>query len=364
MFLRLIFVIVLLSVILGGIFGWKHLQQQQAAAMQGPPPPASVAFATVQTADWQPKLHAIGTLVATKGVDVTAEVSGVVREILFESGQAVSDGNVLVRLDDTVDRADLRGLLAERRLAGIKYRRLAKLLKEKSVSQSDVDEAKAELDNSSAQVASKRAVIDKKEIKAPFGGYLGIRAVDMGQFVQPGDPLVPLQTLDRLYVDFSLPERHLPELVVGRSLEVTSAAAPGHRFRATISAMNPGVDVATRTIKLRATLDNNQQLLRPGMFVEVDLLLEARAAVITVPRVAVSFAPYGDSVFLIEEQEGALKVRRQPIRVGGIQGNDIEVAEGLEVGQRVVLAGQVKLRNGQAVQLDNGVLPTAGELGK
>ncbi len=364
MFLRLVFVILLLGAILGGIFGWKQHQQRQAAARQVPPPPATVANTKVKASNWQPKLHAIGTLVATKGIDVSAEVQGVVRKILFESGQAVSEGHVLVHLDDSVDRAELRGLLAEQRLAVIKYRRLSKLLKDRSVSQSDVDEAKAELDSSSAQVAGKRALIDKKSIKAPFSGYLGIRAVDVGEFVQPGAALVPLQTLDRLYVDFSLPDRHLRSIGIGQRVKVIGAAASGHVFNGTIDAMNPGVDVATRTIKLRASLDNPGHLLRPGMFVEVDVLLPAKARIMTLPRVAVSFEPYGDSVFVIEERDGRLTVQRQRIEVGAVQGDEIEIVEGLEIEQRVVLAGQVKLRNGQAVQIDNSVLPDAGMLGK
>ncbi len=364
MLVRLLLVIFLLAAIFGGIFGWKLHQQQQAAAQRTAPPPATVAYAAVSETDWQPKLHAIGTLVATKGIDVSAEVSGMVRAILFESGQAVAEGDVLIRLDDSVDQADLQGLLAEQRLANIKYQRLDKLIKERSVSQSDVDQAKAELDNSSAQVSSKRALINKKSIKAPFGGYRGIRAVDVGQFVQPGAALVPLQTLDPLYVDFALPERHLPNLSVGQALTVSSAAAPGRLFDGLISAINPGVDVATRTIKLRAALDNPEHLLRPGMFVEVDVLLPTRHSLLTLPRVAISFAPYGASVFVIAEQQGQLTVRRQPVTVGVVQGDDIEISTGLESGQRVVLAGQVKLRNGQAVQLDNSVLPSGGELGQ
>ncbi len=364
MLLRLLIVVLLLTAILGGIFGWKDYQQRQASSRQVQPPPATVAYTSVRASNWQPKLHAIGTLVATRGINVTAEVQGVVRKILFESGQAVSEGDVLVRLDDTVDQAKLQGLRAEQRLAGIKYHRLNKLLKERSVSLSDVDEAKAELDNSSAQVSGKRALIAKKVIKAPFGGYLGIRSVDLGEFVTPGAALVPLQTLDQLYVDFSLPERHLQSIRVGQQAQVISAAAPGHLFTGTIAAMNPGVDVATRTLKLRASLDNPDHLLRPGMFVEVDVLLPSRTQVLTLPRAAISYAPYGDSVFVIQEQDGQLSVQRQRISVGAVQGEEIEILDGLEIGQRVVLAGQVKLRNAQAVQIDNSIVPGEGALGK
>ncbi|MEJ2576876.1 MAG: efflux RND transporter periplasmic adaptor subunit [Gammaproteobacteria bacterium] len=364
MLLRLFVVVVLLSAVFGGIFGWKYYQQQQAGARQGPPPPATVAHVTVKETRWQPELKTVGTLVSSSGIDVTAEVSGVVREILFESGEPVAKGEVLLRLDDAVDQAELLGLVAEQNLARIKYRRLATLVKERSVSQSDVDEAKAELDNSTAQVASKQAIIEKKTIRAPFDGQLGIRSVDVGEFVQPGAALVPLQSIDRLYADFTLPERHLPALRVGQQVKAMAAAAPGRAFSGSITAMNPGIDVATRTIKLRAVIPNPERLLRPGMFVEVGVEQPVREGVVTIPRAAVSFAPYGDSVFLIEEQDGRLTVQRQAIQTGAVSGDEIEVTEGLAPGQRVVLAGQVKLRNGQAVQLDNSVVPTGEALGK
>jgi membrane fusion protein (multidrug efflux system) len=364
MFLRLFFVLALLAVIFGGIFGWKHHQQQQAAAMQGPPPPANVAYVDVETRRWQPRLRAVGTLVASNGIDVTAEVSGVVREILFESGQPVAAGDVLVRLDDAVDQAELQGLQAEQKLAQIKYQRLSTLIKERSVSQSDVDEARAELDNMTAQVASKRALIDKKTVRAPFDGRLGIRAVDLGEFVQPGVALVPLQSIEQLYVDFSLPERQLPRVAIGQRVEVTATAAPGERFEGRVAAINPGIDVATRTVKLRADLPNPEGALRPGMFAEVALEQPAREGVITIPRTAISFAPYGDSVFVINEGEGGLTVQRQPVETGNVDGDLVEIVTGLEPGQRIVLAGHQKLRNGQGVELDNSVVPDGGALGK
>jgi membrane fusion protein (multidrug efflux system) len=318
----------------------------------------------VETRRWQPRLSAVGTLVASNGIDVTAEVSGVVREILFESGQPVAAGDVLVRLDDAVDQAELQGLQAEQKLAQIKYQRLSTLIKERSVSQSDVDEARAELDNMTAQVASKRALIDKKTVRAPFDGRLGIRAVDLGEFVQPGVALVPLQSIERLYVDFTLPERQLPRVAIGQRVAVSAAAAPGERFAGRVAAINPGIDVATRTVKLRADLPNPEGILRPGMFAEVALEQPPREGVITIPRTAISFAPYGDSVFVIDEGEGGLTVQRQQVETGNVDGDLVEIVSGLEPGQRIVLAGHQKLRNGQAVALDNSVVPDGGALGK
>jgi membrane fusion protein (multidrug efflux system) len=364
MIVRLLLLILLLSAIFGGIFFWKAEQQRQAAAMQMAPPPAAVAATEVRAVEWQPRLRAVGSLVAEQGIQITTEVEGLVREIHFDSGQRVEAGQLLLRLDDSVEQAELQGLLAEQRLAAIKHRRLAELLKDRSVSPSDVDEAKAQLDNASAQVAGKRAALAKKRIVAPFSGYLGIRAVDQGQFVEPGTALVSLQTLDRLYLDFSLPERHLREVSVDQKVEIVSAAFPDNPFSGRIAAINPAVDQASRSLMLRAVLDNPEHLLRPGSFVEVAVLLPNRDSVLVVPRVAVTFAPYGDAVFVIEEQAGSLLVRQQQVTTGAVLGDDIEIVAGLELGQRLVLAGQVKLRNDQQVQIDNEVLPVGGTPGK
>jgi membrane fusion protein (multidrug efflux system) len=355
---RLILVLILLALIFGGIFYWKQRQQQQTAVrMSQPPPPAVVAVTQVKSERWQPRLRAVGTVSAIQGISVTNEVAGMVREILFESGQSVSQGDRLVQLDDSVDKAELRGLIAERDLAAIKFRRLAKLLKERSISQSDYDEAKAQLESAEARVATKRAVIGKKAVRAPFDGMLGIRMADIGDYLPPGSPIVPLQALDPIYVDFSLPERHFARIRTGQPIRVTLAAQPGRVFDGRISAINPGVEEATRSIRLRATLANPQQRLRPGMFAEVEVLLPGREGVLTIPRVAVTYTPYGDSVFLLEEAGDELKVQRRQIETGDARGQTVEVLEGLDVGERVVLAGQVKLRNGQAVRIDNSVVP-------
>ena len=260
---RLTAVLILLSLVFGGIFYWKQQQQQVAAQMRQPPPPASVAVTEVRNESWQPRLKAVGTVSATQGIFVTNEVAGIVREILFASGQKVEAGEVLVRLEDSVDEADLRGLQAERDLARIKFKRLAKLVQDRSVSQSDYDEAKAELDGAEAKVASKRALIDKKSIRAPFDGTLGIRSVNVGEYLAPGAQLVPLQALDPVYVDFFLPERHFAQLHSGQLVEVRVTARPDQVFQGEITAINPGVDEATRSIRVQATLANPEQLLRP-----------------------------------------------------------------------------------------------------
>jgi membrane fusion protein (multidrug efflux system) len=357
MLLRLIFVILFLGAILGGIFFWKQQQMQQQAAMGGPPPPPVVAAADVRQEDWQPRLTAVGSLVATQGIFVTNEVAGQVREIHFESGQSVDKGDPLVQLDDSVDQADLRGLIAQRDLAQIKVERFGKLLKDRSASQSDYDEASAVQDSAKAAVAAKEALIAKKRITAPFGGQLGIRILDLGEYLAPGSRIVPLDALEPIFADYSLPERHLPQIAVGKQVLVQVAAYPGKDFEGTIMAINPGVDVKTRSIKVRAILQNKERLLHPGMFAEVSTLLPAREHLLTLPRIAITFAPYGDTVFLINEQDGQTMVERRQVTTGQVQGGRVEILDGLVPGDRVVMGGQIKLRNGQPVTVDNSVVP-------
>lgn len=364
MLLRLFLILLFLGLVLGGIFGWKQHQMQQQAAMGGPPPPPVVASAEVRQEDWQPRLRAVGSLVATQGIFVTNEVAGQVRGLHFESGQTVRKGDLLVQLDDTVDQADLRGVLAQRDLARIKLGRFGKLLKDRSASQSDYDEAKAELDSAEASVAAKEALIAKKRITAPFDGDLGIRILDLGEYLAPGSRIVPLDALDPIYADYGLPERHLPYIAVGKRVVVKVAAYPDLEFDGTIAAISPGVEEQTRTVKVRAILENGERLLRPGMFAEVSTVLPARDGLLILPRITISFAPYGDTVFLVTEQDGQTIVERRQVTTGQVQEGRVEILKGVALGDRVVMAGQVKLRNGQAVTIDNSVVPPAdGPLG-
>jgi membrane fusion protein (multidrug efflux system) len=364
MLARLLVVVLLLGLLLGGIFYLKQQQTAQQAAMGGPPPPPVVAVADVRREDWQPRLRAVGSLVATQGIFVTNEVPGQVREIDFESGEGVRRGDLLVQLDDSVDQADLRGLIAQRDLARIKLNRFGKLLRDRSASQSDYDEAKAQLDSAEAAVAAEEALIAKKRVTAPFDGMLGIRIVDVGEYLPPGSNIVPLQALEPIYADYALPERHLPQIAVGKEVVVRVSAYPDREFQGSIAAINPGVEERTRSVKVRAVLENGERLLRPGMFAEVATVLPARVGLATVPRTAISFAPYGATVFRIREEGGGATVERRQVTTGESRGGRVEIREGLQPGDRVVMAGQVKLRNGQAVTIDNSVVPPAdGPLG-
>jgi len=352
MWKRLFLVLFLLGAVLGGIFGWKFYQQQQQAAGQAGPPPPVVAVSEVKREVWPEYLKAVGSLVAVSGIDVTNEVSGQVRHIHFESGQIVSSGDVLVELDAEVDQAELEGLVAGQHLAQLKMDRVSRLISERSVSQAELDEARGALDDATAQVTAKQAVIAKKTIRAPFAGTLGIRRVDLGEYLAPGSPIVPLEALDPIYLDFSLPERLLARVAVDQEVRVSVQGYPGEDFGGRIEALNPGVDEGTRSLRLRAVLPNPDQRLRPGMFAEVRVVMPEPQQVLTLPATAVVYNPYGNSVFVVSDGEQGLTVQRRQVQTGEVRDGRVAVTEGLSAGDRVVSAGQMKLRNDMPVTID------------
>jgi membrane fusion protein (multidrug efflux system) len=354
---RLFVVVVLLLVVFGGVFGLWYQQMQQKAAARKPPPPATVAVSEVREETWPTYLGAVGSLAPVAGIDVTNEVPGKVSAIRFESGAFAKEGQLLIELDASADLAELEGLLAAQRLAKVKFNRLAELLPKKSASKADYDEAKALLDVAEAAAEAKRAVIAKKKVLAPFTGRLGIRKVDLGQYLAPGSPIVPLEALSPIYADFSLPERYLASLAVGQKVLVAVQAYPGESFEGRITALNPGIEQGTRTVKVRAALENPQERLRPGMFAEVQVLLAADRRVLTIPDTAITYAPYGDSVFLVVQGEQGLTVQRRQVETGETRKGRVAVAGGLALADRVVSAGQVKLRNGMPVALDDKPAP-------
>jgi membrane fusion protein (multidrug efflux system) len=354
---RMLLVLLALGMVLGAMFGWKFYQAQKMAILASmPPPPATVAAADVQTESWQPYLAAVGSLVAPHGILVTTEVAGIVSAIHFESGQPVEAGTLLLQLDDSVDEAELAGIVAERRLAELQFKRREGLLASKTISPSDVDEARLRLENAAARLAAKQAVIAKKRITAPFSGWLGIRQVDLGEYLQPGTAIVPLEALAPIYVDYALPERHLDRISVDQAVEIEVQAFPGEVFTGRITALNPGIDPGTRSLRIRATLENPQARLRPGMFAAVRTVLPQRPAVLTLPQTAITYNPYGDAVFVIEARETGLHVQRRQVETGGVRNGRVEIVQGLEAGEQVVAAGQVKLRNDQAVIVDNSIV--------
>jgi membrane fusion protein, multidrug efflux system len=354
--------IIFLSLLLfGGLFGWKFFQISQVIKNIPIPPPPVVAATTVQRSEWQSYLSGVGSLVAAAGIDVNSEVAGKVKALHFESGQQVQSGKLLVELDASTDEAELKGLEAAYQLERVKFARSQQLIARNFISKSDFDLNKATLDEAKAVAVAKKAVIEKKRIVAPFTGQLGIRKVNVGQYLAPGDAIVPLQQLQPIYADFTLPEQHLASLNVNQELTLTVQAFPGRTFTGRITAINSGIDESTRSVKIRATLDNAERLLHPGMFVAVQLLLNETKSVLTVPDTAISYNPYGDSVFVIESGKQGLTVQLKQIVTGETREGRVEIVKGLNEKDRVVSAGQVKLRNGMHVVLDKQ--PAPGERG-
>ena len=354
---RLLIVIVLLVIVLGGIFGVKYMQSRNMqAGMAKKFPPTTIAATEVIQESWIPTLRSVGSLDAINGISVAAEVNGIIKEIVFTDGEKVEQGSILVRLDDAVDTAALDALRAERRLAEIKFNRSKDLLKKQVTSKSEYDEAQATYEAAVARVKEQEAVINKKIIRAPFSGLLGISDVDIGQYLEPGDRIVSLQALDPIYVDYTLPERYLPQVAVGQEVHVKVEAMPNEIFRGKVSAIDADINRATRTLKIRATLSNEEQRLRPGMFAEVQTLHSESKQVLTVPRTAVSYNTYGDFVFVIaKQQDGSLRVKRHQVETGESRAGRIAILKGLEAGDQVVRAGLVKLREGMPVKIDNSV---------
>jgi membrane fusion protein, multidrug efflux system len=350
--------IIFLSLLLfGGLFGWKFFQISQMVKNIPIPPPPVVAATSVQRSEWDSYLTGVGSLVAVAGVDVNSEVAGKVKALHFESGQQVQAGKLLVELDTSTDEAELKGLEAAYQLEQVKFARSQQLIDRHFISKSDFDLNKATLDEAKAVANAKKAVIQKMRIVAPFAGFVGIRKVSVGQYLAPGDAIVPLQQLQPIYADFTLPEQHLSSLNVNQELTLTVQAFPGKVFDGRITAINSGIDVATRSVKIRATLDNAEKLLRPGMFIEVQLLLNDTKSVLTVPDTAISYNPYGDSVFVIQPDKQGFKVQLKQIVTGETREGRVEIVKGLNENDRVVSAGQVKLQNGMAVTLDKKPAP-------
>ena len=352
--------IVLFSLLLfGALFGWKFYQIKQAVSSMKPPPPPVVAVATVRTEEWESYLTAVGSLTSVAAIEVSTEVPGKIKALHFDSDQLIKRGQLLLELDASTDMAELAGYEADRKLAQVKYFRGQQLIQRNFISKSDYDLNKATLDQADAVVAAKKTLIEKKRITAPFTGRVGMRKVNIGQFISAGESIVTLQKLQPIYADFSLPEQHLGSIRLNQAVNLTVAAYPERTFTGRISAVNPGVDKSTRSLNLRATLDNPEQLLRPGMFADVRLLLNAKKTVLTVPDTAITYNPYGDSVFVVEEGKQGLTVKLKQVSAGETRSGRVEIVKGLNLDDRIVSAGQVKLRNGIQVALD--AKPAPGE---
>lgn len=352
---RFVIVIIFLGVVLGGIFGYKFYQfGQMQEQMSQPRPPAQVSAVQAKTEQWTPAIKAVGSIEAVNGVQIANEVPGVIETINFESGDTVKQGDILLRIDSAIDQAALRTRRAEAQLAQQEFKRVSDLLPKRAVSQSQYDEAKANFDAAQARVNEAEAQLSKKIIRAPFDGRLGIRMVDRGEYVATGTPIVEINMLDPIYVDYTLSEKNLPDVATGYPVLATVAAVRDRDFSGQVTAINTSVNPETRTVRIRATLDNQEQLLRPGMFATVMTRQPEDDEVVTVPRTAVSYNTYGDFVFVIgENDEGTQVVTRRTVVTGETRNTRVAILSGLEAGETIVSKGLLRLRAGQPVEIQD-----------
>ncbi|MDX1756445.1 MAG: efflux RND transporter periplasmic adaptor subunit [Marinobacter sp.] len=350
---RFLIVLIFLGVVLGGIFGYKFYQFGQMKEMFAQPqPPAIVSATTAREDAWTPAKKAVGSTLAVNGIAVANEVPGVVETINFESGDSVKAGDVLLRLNAAIDEAALRTRRAEAQLAEQEFKRVSDLLPRRAVSQSQYDEAKANFDAAKARVNEAEATLSKKVIRAPFDGTLGLRMVDQGEYLATGTAIVEINMLDPIYVDYTLSEKDLPLVQTGYQVEVTVAAMPDEVFSGEVSAINTSVNPETRTVRVRATIDNEAGKLRPGMFATIHTRQPEDTEVITVPQTAISYNTYGDFVFVIEPgEDDQLVVNRRTVETGQVRDGRVAVVNGLEAGEQVVSKGLLRLRAGQHVEI-------------
>ena len=373
---RMILMLIAVVLVFGGVFGIKAFFAKQTNTFfdNMPQPAVAVSSYAAKTQRWTDGGQAVGTFVAVNGTDVTTEAGGVIREILFDAGQPVSAGTVLVRLNTANEAATLRALETSAKLASVQAQRWQQLGKDKLVSLDDVQQRAAAAASARAQVDAQRALIAQKTIRAPFSGVLGLRKVNLGQYLAPGTPIVSLQQLDPIYLDFSLPEQQIGQLLEGSAIRATVDALPGKVFDGRITAIEPLVDASTRNFKAQATFDNPDKALRPGSFAKVGFDVGGARDVIVIPQTAVSFNPYGNALFVIskiarkpgeKDMQGKdltgdkLIVTQRFIKTGATRGDLVVVTDGLKSGERVVTSGLLKLRNDAEVTINDSIQPAA-----
>ena len=364
---RMVIMLVIVGLLLGGIVGFnifKGVMMRKYMA-SAPVPSVTVSAMKVDYQQWQPQLSAVGTMRATRGVDVTTEVAGLVRNVNFKSGDEVKAGQVLAQLNADSETAQLNSLQAAADLAATVYERDKALLAAEVLSKAQVDTDAGDLKSKRALVAQQAALIRKKTLRAPFAGKLGITTVNPGQYLNPGDKLVTLQTIDPIFVDFNLPQQQLPQVTIGQKVTLTSDAYPGQTFSGKINAINPKIDPATRNVQVEATLPNAKRELLPGMFANVKIDQGEPQRYLTLPQTAITYNPYGDTVFVVKasdqkDAKGNAKLTAQQVFVttGPTRGDQVAILKGVDPGTEIVTSGQVKLKNGSPVVVDNSVQPT------
>jgi membrane fusion protein (multidrug efflux system) len=362
---RMILVLSGVAVFIGAI-AFVKIRQVQAGIAQNAsfqPPPEAVTTVRAEQERWPASVDAIGTVEAVHGVTVAADLPGLVWRIEFDSGKKVRAGDVLVRLDTRQEQAQLASAEAQRSLTTVNFERMKGLREKGITSQAEYDKAAAEHKQAVAQTGETQASIGRKTIRAPFSGVLGIRQVNLGQYLKPGDPIVELQSLDPVYVNFDVPQQQLGDLRVGAEVRVTAQGIEKSAAAGTITAINSVVDEGTRNIRVQATLGNPEEKLRPGMFVQAQVVLGASNPVVALPASAINYAPYGNSVFIVGQMKGPdgkpySGVRQQFVKLGGARGDQVAVLSGVKAGEEVVTSGVFKLRSGAAVVVNNKVQPS------
>lgn len=358
---RMTIAVVLLTVVFGGIFAWKavgnYFMGQYFATFE--PPPATVSTSPAERQLWQPRIEAVGQLSAVRGVDVSNELPGTVSEIAFSSGDVVQKGELLVQVDDSIEQAELPGLMAQLELARMDVVRTRELIDRELTSAEDLDQAQSELQQVESAVAALKANIAKKAVRAPFAGTLGIRQVDLGEYLPAGTPIVTLQSLGQLHVDFSLPEEFIDDVAAGQQVNVRVSTYPRRTFTGELSAVSVTIDPSSHNFAAQAVIDNPDGRLRPGMFADVAVQAGAEQDVVAVPKTAVSYSLHGDAVFVVEKSDApegeqtALVAKQKFVRLGTSKGEMVSVLQGIEPGDEVVTAGTQKLRDGMPVNINN-----------
>jgi len=358
---RMILMLVAVAVFIAAIGAIKVRQVRSGMQMSFQPPPEAVTTTRAQQEEWPSTVSAVGTVTAVQGVTVSADLPGIVVKIAFESGRTVRQGDVLVQLDTRQEEAQLTAAVAASDLARLNLKRMQGLKESGVIAQADYDRAAAESKQDDAKVGEIRATLARKTIRAPFAGILGLRQVNLGQYLAAGAPVVALQSLHPIYVNFAVPQQEVARLRPGATVQLTASTA---NLAATgrITAVDSVVDPATRNVSVQATFANPDGRLRPGMFVEAQVLMGASQPVVSLPASAVSYAPYGDSVFIVEDVKGPdgktfRGVRQQFVKLGPARGDQVAVVSGLKPGEEVVSSGVFKLRNGAAVRVNNQIQP-------
>ena len=364
---RMVIMLICVGLLLAALVGFNLFKAHMFAKFMAgnAAPPATVSAAVAGYQSWQPQLAAVGSLRAVRGVDVTTEVAGLVREIAFRSGQEVKAGRVLVRLNADSDVALLQSLQAAADLAQTVYQRDKAQYDIKAIAKAQLDADAADLKGKKAQVSQQAALVDKKTIRAPFAGRLGISTINPGQYINPGDAIVTLQAIDPIYADFTLPQQQLGLLAIGQIVAVDTNAFSGQTFAGKVLSINPRVDSSTRNVQVEATVDNHERKLLPGMYANVKIDAGTEQRYLTLPQTAITYNPYGATVFLVKagtqpnSQGKTLPVAQQVfVTPGPTRGDQVAILKGVDAGAQVVTSGQLKLKNGTPLVIDNRVQPT------